>query len=426
MTLVLAMTASLTLHLMPVQQGSLEDILRGLEAQTQSQREAASQAWKSLGPSYLKSPSRASMDRLLAHAPYLQEPVLGTLASSVAREIPNLEAQRILVELLPHTLNSRGTARYMELLPSLSPELQDDALRAIIEFGGQRIQSLAWSYLDHEQPELRQAAAESLLLHSHVREMPQLLLRLPWQDLSLPQLGEVLELLPERNLPDDANLPPTVFALDDADFLHGMAAYLLAFPQSDAETFLLKRSVLPTDTDLKVEHRERLLLAYEAGVSAFRWRDSGRSMQRFLRDERPSAATIAVAWTLHRLGDKAGRKHLLAGPEERAKRNPDDWRVQLELGRMQVDVQEFSPAYKTFKRTFEEVEGTPAASRLKPEDYLYAARAAAGARRAKDSGRWLTATRYSPAELAPYRDLPEFRPYLKRAPFEHLFPAVAD
>ena len=59
--------------------------------------------------------------------------------------------------------------------------------------------------------------------------------------------------------------------------------------------------------------------------------------------------------------------------------------------------------------------------RLSSEDWLYAARAAAGARKEREAGEWLARTRMSPSELAPYRNLPEFSDLLDQEPFNRLF-----
>ena len=62
-----------------------------------------------------------------------------------------------------------------------------------------------------------------------------------------------------------------------------------------------------------------------------------------------------------------------------------------------------------------------AARRLDAEDWFYASRAAAGARRGREAGEWLQMTGWTPARLAPYRELPEFADYLDKEPFKRLF-----
>ncbi|MCP4094071.1 MAG: hypothetical protein GY747_11540 [Planctomycetes bacterium] len=405
--------------------GGLEQLVSTLEQQTLERRSAAETAWKTQGKIYLTQPSRGTMSTLLDFAPYIQEPVLDSLESNLRTTGSNPAQIGDLLQLLGRCMNRGGAARLLPLLPELPKEHRATALRYAIEQGGVRTRRSAHTYLSSQQADVRQSALETLLLHQDERLVPGLLANVDPGHVDLESFGAILELVAQRELPEGVLLPKSFYEQKGLDFINGLVSFMGRYPQPDTEDYLVERALLPRNEGLSIEARKSALGAYESGSAAFRWRAGTRQMTRFLKDENPGEATYAVAWTLHRLGEKSGRKHLLAGPEERAKANPDDWRTQMVLGRMQVDVGEFNSAYKTIKNTFEEIDGTPAGRRLSPDDYLYAARAAAGARRPKESGRWLTATRYSPIELAPYRDLPEFQQYLKKAPFNHLFP-VAD
>jgi hypothetical protein len=405
--------------------GSFERLVQTLEKETLERRTAATAAWKSQGKAYLAQPSMGTMSPLMPFAPYIQEPILEDLVANLNSAATNPALSRDLLQLLSRVMNSGGAAQLLPLIPQLPPDQRAMALRFAIELGGHRTRRSATSYLKAPNADVRQSALESLLLHASANTVPALLAGAQIEDLELESFGAVLEILAERELPAGTLLPPAVYTQQDSAFLDGVITFMASYPQPDTDHFLVERALLPRSAGLSIQSRELALASYEKGVQAFRWRSGIRAMTRFLKEERPGEATYAVAWTLHRLGEKSGRKHLLEGPTERAKQNPDDWRAQMVLGRMQVDVGEFTSAYRTIKSTFEDIEGTPASRRLTPEDYLYAARAAAGARHSKESGRWLTATRYTPTQLAPYRDLPEFAPYLKKAPFNHLFP-VAD
>jgi len=365
-----------------------------------------------------------TMSPLMTYAPYIQDPILDALVANLDATTKNPSRSRDLLQLLGRVMNSGGAARLLPLITRLPVDQRAMALRYAIELGGRRTRNSALSYLKSDNRRVQQSALESLLLHGETRLAPSLLAGADISKLDLQSFGAVLEILADRDLPAGTKLPSAVYAQKDGDFLEGAIAFMVKHPQPDSEDFLIARSLMPRSSGLSIEARRLALSAYESGAKELRWRSGVRSMNRFLKDERPGEATYAVAWTLHRLGDKMGRKHLLAGPQERAKDNPDDWRAQMVLGRMQVDVGEFSSAYRTIKGTFEDIEGTPASKRLTAEDYLYAARAAAGSRHSREAGNWLTATRYSPIQLAPYRDLPEFAPYLKKAPFNHLFPVA--
>jgi|FLOH01.1.fsa_nt_gi hypothetical protein len=406
--------------------GGFERLVQTLEKQTLERRTAAMGAWTSLGQAYLEQPSLGTMSPLLTYAPYIQEPVLDALSANLQSGANDPVLSRNLLQLLGSVMNRGGAARLLPLIPQLPADQRALAVRYSIEMGGRRTRHLATRFLQAESADVRQSALESLLLHGDSKLVPALLDGADLTQLDLNSFGAVLEILGSRpDLPAEVRVPAAVYQQTNSDLLNGAIAFMAQYPQPDAEDFLTERALLPRNSGLSIEARKLALSAYESGSEAFRWRNGSRAMVRFLKDEQPGEATYAVAWTLHRLGDKSGRKYLLAGPEERAKQNPNDWRTQLALGRMQVDVSEFNSAYRTIKETFDAIEGTQAASRLVAEDFFYAARAAAGARHSKEAGVWLTATRYTPGELAPYRNLPEFEPFLKKPPFNHLFP-VAD
>jgi len=406
--------------------GGFERLVQTLEKQTLERRTAAMGAWTSLGPAYLEQPSLGTMSPLLTYAPYIQDPALDALYANLHSETNNPVLSGDLLQLLGSVMNRGGAARLLPLIPQLPPDQRALAVRFAVEKGGRNTRNLATRFLLGGSADVRQSALESLLLHGDAKLVPALLDGADLTQLDLNSFGAVLEILGTRlDLPPEVRIPAAVYQQSNSDLLDGAIAFMAQYPQPDAEDFLTARALLPRNSGLSIESRKLALSAYQSGSEAFRWRNGSRAMTRFLKDERPGEATYAVAWTLHRLGDKSGRKHLLAGPEERAKQNPDDWRAQLALGRMQVDVSEFTSAYRTIKDTFDSIEGTQAASRLVAEDFFYAARAAAGSRHSREAGVWLTATRYTPEELAPYSDLPEFEPFLKKPPFNHLFP-VAD
>ena len=138
-----------------------------------------------------------------------------------------------------------------------------------------------------------------------------------------------------------------------------------------------------------------------------------------LRAKNGDPMAEATAWALHRLGDKAGARYLLDAPEEAVKRNKNDWRSHLELGQMQVRLSEFRDAFRSFETSIRLADVSR--GRFSSADWLYAARAAAGARKEREAGEWLARTRMSPSELAPYRGLPEFADLLDQEPFNRLF-----
>ncbi|MGB0953642.1 MAG: hypothetical protein ACPG31_10475 [Planctomycetota bacterium] len=414
--------------LLPAQNGQgpgLESLTEDLATRTAARRQAAEQAWTEHGKAYLAQPARATMEPLLAFAPEVQEPILQAIRTEIAVEKPQADRLHNLLLLLARCQNAGGAARLWDLLPQLPPALQADALRSVVAKGGQRTRGAARKFLQSDRIEMRQAALESLLLHAPAAQTPALLPYLQFQGMNLETMGAVLGELAERDLPPEFQLPASSYGVVHGVFQAGLVAYLRSHPQEDSEEFLLDRILNRNSNNLTVTARTESLHAYEAGAAQFRWRGGIRTLVRELKDLSRSTFSLELAWSLHRLGENAGANYLLAGPEADAKRNPDDWRIQFTLGQLQVELGEFQSAYRNYKKTLDSLEGTPVARRIDPQDYLYAARAAAGAKKSKESGQWLIASRLTTKQLEPYRDLPEFQPYLKKAPFSRLFP-VAD
>ena len=402
-----------------------EKLTASLEQRTAARRAAAEKAWTDHGAAYLAQPARATMDPLLDFSPEIQEPLLRALEQSIRGELTAPDAQVSILQLLARCLNSGGSARLIEILPQLPPTQQASTLRTAIEHGGPRTLSHARTYLDHSTLALRQAALEGLLLQLEPSQLPALVSRFDYAHMDLELFGATLDSLAERDLPAEFQLPAYTFEQTHRSFIAGVVNFLAQHPQENAEDYLLNRVLDRKSEGLSTEAKMESLQAYEAGAHSFRWNTGVRALTRDLKDMARSPFSLEIAWTLHRLGEKAGRSYLLKLPEDIARRNPDDWRAQFTLAQLQVEVSEFQSAYRLYKKTFDSLEGTPVARRVEKWDYFYAARAAAGAKRSKESGQWLVASRLRPEELAPYRDLPEFGPYLKKDPFKRLL-KVAD
>jgi hypothetical protein len=130
-----------------------------------------------------------------------------------------------------------------------------------------------------------------------------------------------------------------------------------------------------------------------------------------------------VAWTLFRLGSRDGKRYLLEEVERQARDNPDSWRSQLALARRQVDVGDHADSYRGFRDVLTTLAGSAFERSLTEQDWVWAARAAAGSRHQKEAGQWLEDSGLNSVELAKYRDLPEFAPLLDKQPFKRLFGA---
>ncbi len=403
--------------------GGFEALRAELERRTAARRQAAAQAWVEHGPAYMKQPAKPTMAPLLAVAPEIQDPLFAALRERLAvKPVPTNDIQGLLF-VLQEVVDQGGASRLMALLPELPASSRPDVLRNAVSRGDARTVDAARAWLAAPDPALREAALESLLLHDPVERLPELAQRIDLDAVNPELFTLTLEELARRPLTEDFRLPADCFEAEDPLLRRSLAGFLAAHPQEDAEAFLI---ALALDAGQSLGARQAALDAYVSGAEKYRWRAGVRDFERYLKDQDRSQASEAVAWALHRLGERRGRRYLLEPVEAKAKRNPDDWQVQLELGRMQVDVGEFADGYRTFKNTFDDIDNTPIARRLRPEDYLYASRAAAGSGHRREAGDWLEATRMSREELAPYRDLPEFADHLKREPFSRLFPPPAE
>lgn len=405
------------------QETGFESLQAELARRTAARRKAASEAWVQHGPAYMAQPSKSTMAPLLEVAPEVQDPLLEALQQRLAQKPIAVNDVQSLLFLLQQVVDSGGASRLLGTLEKLPAASRPDVLRNAVARGNQRTIAAARRYLDHADPELREAALESLLLHDRQENLQELADRIDLRQVNPELFALTLEELSVRELPEGFRLPAAVWEADHELIRGALATFLQAQPQEESENFLI---ALALDESQSLAQRQRALDAYVVAGTQFRWKAGVRDLERYLKDGNRDKASIAVAWTLHHLGERRGRRFLLAGPEEKAKRNPDDWQVQLELGRIQVDVAEFADAYRTFKRTFDSIDNTPIARRLQPLDFLYASRAAAGSGHRREAGDWLSASNLSREELAAYRDLPEYADYLKREPFSRLFPAPAE
>lgn len=405
--------------------GGFEKLTTSLEQRTAARRAAAEKAWTDHGAAYLAQPARATMDPLLDFSPEIQEPLLGALAQSIRGELTQPDAQISILLLLERCLNSGGSARLIEMIPQLAQNQQASTLRTVIAQGGPRTLSKARTYLDNPNTGLRQAALAGLLLRLPSTELPALVSRFDYPHMDLEAFGATLDSLAEREIPAEFQLPANTFEQTQRAFVAGAVNFLAHHPQDNAESYLLDRVLDRNGIGLSTEAKVESLRAYEAGALSFRWNTGVRALSRDLKDMPRTPYSLEVAWTLHRLGEKAGRSYLLKQPEDIARRNPDDWRAQFSLAQLQVEVSEFQSAYRLYKKTLDSLEGTPVARRVENWDYFYAARAAAGSKHSKEAGQWLVASRLRPEELEKFRDLPEFGPYLKKDPFNRLL-KVAD
>lgn len=402
----------------PPQNGgaSLEAWLAELERRTAARRAEAAVVWSANGAAWLAGDD-GRLAAILAAAPEIQEPILATLEQAVGGGAA-ASSYPALLGLLGKLMNPAGAERAYRLLPSLPEIAQPHAVRAAVARGGAAVREAARALTRGEPGALRQAAIQSLLLHAPVEETPALALLLAPDEGEPAGLGAVLLELRERPLPGDFALPETVYAAGDAGLQRDLARFLERRPLAAAEGFLVARALDPARP-----RQERLLFlaAFEAGAQAHRWRDGQRALEQYLAGASRSESSEDVAWVLLRLGSRDAKRYLLAQVEQEAEANPASARAQLALARRQVDVGDHSDAFKNYKKILESLQGTAFERSLEGDDYVWAARAAAGSRRSKEAGQWLEQSGLNPVELAAYRELPEFESFLDKQPFKRLF-----
>ena len=398
------------------QSGKLDQLTETLRQRTEARRAAAALAWKEKGEAYLAGPNEQRRDELAALAPEIQEPVLQALRKQLAAE--SVDAARVdaLVSLLAATANSAGADRLAAQLDRLPPAARLRAIDLLGAQGGLRSVRALESSLGSRDEELRNASLLALLRIGGGEQCKAWLQRVPPKQLESDARIEVLDLLTARALPDGFGLPASWYELREPQEYEALFAYLSAHPDEEVEDFVTE---FVFDRNRPMKLRLAGLAVAEHGARELRWRDAKRKMGVLLRAKDGDPMAEETAWALHRLDDKAGARFLLDAPEEAVKRNKNDWRAHLDLGEMQVRLSEFRDAYRSYEDAIQLADISR--GRLQPSDWLWAARAAAGARKEKEAGEWLARTRMSPRELAPYRDPPEFAELLDKEPFDRLF-----
>ncbi|NQU50268.1 MAG: hypothetical protein HQ519_16580 [Planctomycetes bacterium] len=387
-----------------------------LRQRTAERRFAAATAWKKSGEALLKSPDGALKPLLMDNAPEIQDSILSSLKKELSTAPPDSTRVRAHLDLLQSVINASGADRVARLLPKLPTGMELDFYQSLCKAGGSTTLRVLEQRLNSPDSDQRIGALMALLGNGPLELCQGWLDHSPPDGLDRSARLSVLGTLSERGLLDNFRLPEAWLKLEHPREHDALFTYLLAHPQDHAEDFVLDE-VLNSNNLLQL--RSDGLKILEHGVNEFNWRDCKRKLGAILRDKDGDPLAEQTAWVLHRMDEKTGKKFLLAGPEAEVRRNRANWRNHLELGELQVKLSEFRDAFKSYKDGIEIAEARR--GNLRSSDWLYAARAAAGARKTKEAGNWLARTRMSPSELAPYRDLPEFAPLLDKQPFKRLF-----
>ena len=394
----------------------LDRLTETLRKRTEARRSAAELAWDEGREAYLTGPNEERREALAVFAPEIQGPILATLQAKLKAEKVDEAQVDALVSLLGATANTAGADRLAQHLLQLPPAARLRAIGFLGRKGGLRSVRALESSLQARDAELRDASLLALLKVGKPTDCQAWLAQVEVTRLSTDKRIEVLNELQLRPLPAEFNLPATWYELREPKETEALFHYLQQHPDEAVEDFVLE-FILDRNRPLKL--RLQGLAVAEHGARELKWRDAKRKLGVLLRAKDGDPMSEEAAWTLHRLADKAGARFLLDAPEEQVKRNKNDWRAHLSLGEMQVRLSEFRDGFRTYEDGIRLADVSR--GRLQASDWLYAARAAAGARKEREAGEWLARTRMSPSELAPYRDLPEFADLLDKEPFDRLF-----
>ncbi len=398
------------------QASGLDALAQNLAARTAERRAAAASAWQTDGDALLQAPEGALKQVLMSHAPEIQDPILESLRQELTAKPPSASRVRQHLDTLQLVVNASGADRLSLLLAKLPSGMERDLYSTLCKRGGPTSLRTLESRLTGDDVDKRSSALMALLRFGPMELCQKWVELAPVQGLERADRIDVLQALTDRSVPETFAMPEPWLELEHAREHDALFAYLVAHPEKRAEDVVLDQ-VLSSGNLLQL--RTTGLAILEHGVTTFKWRDCKRKLGAILRDKDGDPLAVQTAWALHRMGEKSGKKFLLAGPEAEVRRNRANWRNHLELGELQVELGEFRDAFKSYKDGISIAEARR--GHLRASDWLYASRAAAGARKTKEAGNWLARTRMSASELKPYRDLPEFADLLDKQPFKRLF-----
>ncbi len=410
----------LSLLLAPPQDGGgAEALAQQLEQRSAARRAQAREAWEQHGWAWLKSRHEQARELLLEQAPEIQEPLMEALWAEAAAEEPSRARLQGLLSLLGESMNAAGADRLAARRRELPADLELNVLEASLRRGGAQASLAAEAALEGGQADRRSRALAMLLRYGRVARSGAWLERPDLAALEPKLVGPALAALAERDgLPDDFRLPEAAFDLRHPDWMRGVMELLQVRPDRRAEAFLTEVAVMAAADP---EDRRLALAAAEVAAAEFPWRRILRELDSFLDDYPTDPVAEDIAWTLHRLGSRAGTSYLTAELKAAVKANPGDYRSRFRMGTRYVELSMFKEAYKEFRTAIQDLEGTPQYTRIDRQTWVTASRAACGSRHFPEGLDWLKNARMSPRQLEEYRELPEFEAALAKPAFKKVF-----
>ena len=415
-----------TLLLMPLcstmfAQNNLEGLREILVAKSAARIEAANTAWAKDGAQFLESGDRNLMTLFESLQPEIQTPLFASLDTMLGDPAKSGQVSRAL-QLLGNVLDHSSAARLLSLLDRLPAGERPKAIYTIIKHGSSATQLETERYIDTTNARLLQSIVEASLLYADVSNILAMSKKIDYERFQADELGAIFGILAEREFNGELFIAPAAFEITSKEFRVGLLTLLAAYPQPDTAAYFITESIEDGLEPKSLEVNRLAVLAFEAGAKVFKWSRHQNKYQRFLKAEPTHRLAEDIAYSLHRMGDRKGTKHLLDKPEQEYRDNNGGWPYAVNLGSMQVKLGLHSEAYHVFDKAYKKgVKNEQVRRRMKRDDFVWAARAAAGAKRPSVAFDWLNASGLSIIELKEVGKYSEFAPYLDRDNFIALF-----
>jgi hypothetical protein len=415
-----------TLLLMPLcstlfAQNDLEELRKTLVEKSAARIEAANTAWAKDGAQFLESGDRNLMTMFESLQPEIQTPLFASLAIMLGDTASLSQVSRVL-QLLNSVLDHSSSARLLSLLDKLPASERAKTIYMIIKYGSSATQLEAERYLSTTDARLQQSIVEASLLYADGNNILAMSKKIDYKKFDVSELGAILGILSEREFNGQMFIAPEAFNVSSKDFRIGLLTLLTAYPQPDTAAYFLRESIENGLEPKSIEVSKLAVRAFEAGAKVFKWSRHQNKYQRFLKAEPEHRLAEEIAYSLHRLGDRKGTKHLLDKPEQEYRDNNGEWPYAVSLGTMQVRLGLYSEAYRVFDKAYTKgVKNERVRRSMKRDDFVWAARAAAGAKRPSVAFDWLNSSGLSIYELKDIGKYSEFEPYLDRGNFIALF-----
>ncbi|MDE0586163.1 MAG: hypothetical protein OSB63_06040 [Planctomycetota bacterium] len=402
-------------------QNDLEGLRKFLVDKSASRIEAAKTAWDKNGAQFIESGDRNLMAMFESLQPEIQTPLFDSLDTMLGDPTKVGQVSRVL-QLLNNVLDHSSSARLLLLLDKLPTGERSKSIYTIVKYGSSATQLEAERYLDTEDARLLQSVVEASLLYADGSNVLAMSKRIDYKRFDVDELGAIFGILAEREFNGQFFIAPEAFEVSSKEFRVGLLTLLEAYPQQGTAAYFVSESIEDGLEPKSTAVSQLAILAFESGAKVFKWSRHQNKYQRFLKAEPTHRLASSVAYSLHRLGDRKGTKHLLDKPEQEYRDNNGEWPYAVNLGSMQVRLGLHSEAYRVFHSAYTQgVKNEQVRRRMKRDDFVWAARAAAGAKRPSVAFDWLNSSGLSIAELKDVGKYSEFEPYLDRDSFIALF-----